>query len=79
MPESGGAAFEILAEAEIVPANLGKALSRMVGFGNILVPDYARLDPAVVLRILQTDLADIERFRNAILQAIPLPDPGPTP
>jgi len=70
VPDTGGATFEILAEAGVVSMDLGKALARMVGFRNILVHDYARLDLAIVLRVLHTDLVDIERFREAVLQVI---------
>jgi uncharacterized protein YutE (UPF0331/DUF86 family) len=45
---------------------LATALASMVGFRNILVHDYARIDAAIVLRVLRNDLADIERFRNAV-------------
>jgi uncharacterized protein YutE (UPF0331/DUF86 family) len=38
----------------------------MVGFRNILVHDYARVGPAIVVRVLRSDLADIERFREAV-------------
>lgn len=31
----------------------------------ILVYDYTRLDPAIVIRVLQTELGDLERFRDA--------------
>jgi uncharacterized protein YutE (UPF0331/DUF86 family) len=37
----------------------------MVGFRNILVHDCTRLDPAIVIRVLRTDLTDLERFRDA--------------
>jgi uncharacterized protein YutE (UPF0331/DUF86 family) len=70
VPDTGGATFEILAEAGVVSMDLGKALARMVGFRNILVHDYVRLDPAIVLRVLHTDLVGIERFRDAVLQFI---------
>lgn len=70
VPDTGGATFEILAEAGVVPPDLGKTLARMVGFRNILVHDYTRLDPAIVLRALHTDLVDIERFRDAVLRVI---------
>jgi uncharacterized protein YutE (UPF0331/DUF86 family) len=70
VPDTGSATFEILAEAGVIPPDMGKALARMVGFRNILVHDYARLDPAIVLRVLKTDLSDIRRFREAILQVI---------
>jgi uncharacterized protein YutE (UPF0331/DUF86 family) len=38
----------------------------MVGFRNILVHDYTRLDLAIVVRVLRTDLVDVERFRDAM-------------
>jgi uncharacterized protein YutE (UPF0331/DUF86 family) len=70
VPETGAATFEILAEGGVISPDLGKALVRMVGFRNILVHEYARVDPAIVLRVLQTDIADIERFRDAVLRII---------
>lgn len=70
VPETGAETFDILAEAGVIPRDLGTALARMVGFRNILVHDYARLDPAIVLRVLRTDVADIERFREAVLGVI---------
>jgi uncharacterized protein YutE (UPF0331/DUF86 family) len=70
VPDTGGATFEILAEAGVVSMDLGKALARMVGFRNILVHDYARLDPAIVLQVLHTDVRDVEPFRDAVLQVI---------
>jgi uncharacterized protein YutE (UPF0331/DUF86 family) len=48
-----------------LPADLARSLSKMVGVRNILVHDYARIDQAVVLRVLVTDLDDLSRFRHA--------------
>ena len=70
VPETGAETFEVLAEAGILPADLGTSLGRMVGFRNILVHDYARLDPAIVLRAVRTDLRDVERFREVILGVV---------
>jgi uncharacterized protein YutE (UPF0331/DUF86 family) len=70
IPETGAATFEILAEGGVISPDLGKVLVRMVGFRNVLVHEYARLDPVIVLRVLQTDIADIERFRDAVLRVI---------
>jgi uncharacterized protein YutE (UPF0331/DUF86 family) len=70
VPEAGGETFEILAEAGLQPVDLGVSLARMVGFRNILGHDYARLDPAIVLHVLHTDLQDVERFRVAMLAAV---------
>ena len=66
VPETGAESFEILAEAQLIPQELGGALALMVGFRNILVHDYARLDPSIVLRVLREDLRDLERFRQAV-------------
>lgn len=70
VPESAAATFAVLAEAGVLDPELGRTLGRMVGFRNILVHDYARLDPAILLRVLKVDLADIERFRAAVLRVI---------
>ncbi len=61
VPETGDESFEILAEAGLLPAELGSTLASMVGFRNILVHDYARIDKS---------LADFERFRTAIAPSI---------
>jgi uncharacterized protein YutE (UPF0331/DUF86 family) len=66
VPETGAESFEILAEAGLLPPALGRALAVMVGFRNILVHDYARIDHAIVVRVLRTDLNDIVRFRSAV-------------
>ena len=66
VPETGAESFEILAEAQLLPHELGEALARMVGFRNILVHDYTRLDPAIVVRVLRKDLLDLLRFRDAV-------------
>ncbi len=66
VPDTGAESFEILADADVLPQDLGAALASMVGFRNILVHDYTRLDPSIVIRVLRTDLADLDRFRDAM-------------
>lgn len=53
VPDTGAESFEILVEAGVLPAPLGTALASMVGFRNILVHDYTRIDPAIVVRVLR--------------------------
>jgi uncharacterized protein YutE (UPF0331/DUF86 family) len=55
VPETGAESFEVLADAGLLPKDLGTSLALMVGFRNILVHDYTRLDPAIVIRVLRTD------------------------
>lgn len=66
VPGTGAESFEILAEAQLPPRELGDALARMVGFRNILVHDYVRLDPTIVVRVLRQDLLDVRRFCDAV-------------
>ena len=56
VPETGAATFESLGEADLLPPARAASLARMVGFRKILVHDYARLDPVIVMRVLRTDL-----------------------
>lgn len=70
VPDTAVATFAVLAEAGVLEPELGRALGRMVGFRNILVHDYARLDPEILLRVLKVDVSDIERFRPAVLRAV---------
>ena len=68
VPETAAGAFDVLAEHGILPPELGRSLGRMVGFRNILVHEYARLDAAIVLRVLRQDLGEIQAFRDAVLR-----------
>jgi uncharacterized protein YutE (UPF0331/DUF86 family) len=70
IPETAAGAFTALSDAGVIEDSLARALGRMVAFRNILVHDYARLDPQVELRVLETDLRDVERFRDSVLQAL---------
>jgi uncharacterized protein YutE (UPF0331/DUF86 family) len=66
VPDTGAEAFEILAEAGLLPPVLGTSLASMVGFRNILVHDYTRLNAEIVLRVVRKDLADVTRFAAAV-------------
>lgn len=70
VPETAAGAFTALVAAGVLNAPLAQALGRTVAFRNILVHDYARLDTAIVLRVLATDIDDIQLFRDAVLRAI---------
>ncbi|MPZ20194.1 MAG: DUF86 domain-containing protein [Luteitalea sp.] len=70
VPDTGAATFDILAEAGVLARPLADSLGRMVGFRNILVHDYARLDPSLVLRAIRTDVRDVQEFRDAILNTV---------
>ena len=67
LPGTAAEAFTVLAREKVLDGDLATALARMVGFRNLLVHDYMRLDPRRVLELATTGVTDIERFRERIL------------
>src|SRR5690606_22012980 len=59
--------IDILAENGWLDESVRENLVGMAGFRNILVHDYAILDPAIVFGVLQTRLADLRAFGRSIL------------
>jgi uncharacterized protein YutE (UPF0331/DUF86 family) len=64
-PSTYAEAFEILAEAGLLERDLRDVLVRMARFRNLLVYEYARIDPDLVVRVLRENLTDFEKFRLA--------------
>ena len=54
----------ILADEEIINADLAHRWIKMIGFRNILVHDYLDIDRDVVYDVLQNQLTDIERLKK---------------
>ncbi|HAM59797.1 MAG TPA: DUF86 domain-containing protein [Candidatus Rokubacteria bacterium] len=62
-PETYRETFEILADAEILPRDLGEELADLAGFRNVLVHIYWRLDLEEVHRTLVEDLKSLQALR----------------
>ena len=62
VPQETRDAFALLAGAGLIDADLAERLQKMVGFRNIAVHAYERLNLHVVRAILTQRLADFERF-----------------
>lgn len=56
----------LLSEIEVVPKAFSGKLSNMVGFRNILVHDYTKIDPEIILDILKNDFNDFILFTTYI-------------
>lgn len=67
IPMTYAEAFEVLGEAGLLGAAQRDAMIRMSKFRNVIVHDYARVDPAIVVRILREHLEDFSRFKTAVL------------
>lgn len=67
VPDSYADMFRILQEKGILGDELGPAMEQMARFRNLVVHQYEKLDPALVVTILDRHLTDFGRFRDAIV------------
>ncbi len=67
VPSTYAAVFEVLGEAGLLDDGLRETMVRIARFRNILVHDYARIEPAAVVRSLREGLDDLRRFGEAAL------------
>ncbi|MCL6613811.1 MAG: DUF86 domain-containing protein [Firmicutes bacterium] len=59
-------AFTVLAENGVVPAEFLPTLHRMAQFRNLMVHQYARIEPEAVYGILTRGVEDLERYAAEI-------------
>jgi uncharacterized protein YutE (UPF0331/DUF86 family) len=60
--------FTLLAQANLIEANLAETMKRMVGFRNIAVHDYQALLLPIVENIITNHLDDFVHFSKQLLQ-----------
>ena len=58
--------FERLSEKRIIPNGLAQNLKRAVGFRNLSVHAYDKIDWQLVWNILEGDLIDLVRFLECV-------------
>lgn len=68
IPQTSRDAFQFLAEAGVIEHSLAQRLGKMVGFRNIAVHDYQKIDLAIVMAIVQKNLADFQDFVKIALK-----------
>lgn len=66
-PQESRDAFALLKDAGFIPNELGKRLMRMVGFRNIAIHDYKKLNLDIVKSIIENHLVDFSRFTELVL------------
>jgi uncharacterized protein YutE (UPF0331/DUF86 family) len=66
LPESLKAHFQILADHGVISADLSARLRAMIGFRNIAVHDYERIDREILKSIVRARLGDLEEFARAV-------------
>ncbi|MEK7762134.1 MAG: DUF86 domain-containing protein [Nitrospirota bacterium] len=67
-PQESRDAFMLLQTAGILPADLATRMQRMVGFRNIAVHEYTRLNLEVVQAIITKQLDDFRAFSSTIVK-----------
>jgi uncharacterized protein YutE (UPF0331/DUF86 family) len=68
VPATYAEAFQVLADAGLIDRELEAAVVRMTGFRSVIVPDYARVNRAIVVDVLRNRLEDFARFRAVALE-----------
>jgi uncharacterized protein YutE (UPF0331/DUF86 family) len=64
LPKESRDSFRILAEAKVISDSLSSKLQGMVGFRNILVHEYRKLDQALFVDVIENRLDDLIVFTN---------------
>ena len=70
VPTDSADAFTMLERESILSAPVADRMRRMVGFRNVAVHEYRRLDPAVVRTVVEHRLGDFEALCRELVSAI---------
>lgn len=68
-PAWAAQSFELLGKDGFVPADLAERMIRMVGFRNLAIHEYDRIDLSVVDSLFDAPLEDLLRFVDCILES----------
>lgn len=68
IPQSSREVFDILEKNNIINSSLREKLKAMVGFRNIAVHDYQKINLIIVQKIIENNLDDLESFCKIILR-----------
>jgi len=67
IPQESRDAFRLLEEANLLPHELSNSMQAMVGFRNVVVHNYQKLNLAIVQSILKERLDDFREFAKLIV------------
>ena len=66
MPQQSRDVFVILEKHHLISSEISRHMQAMVGFRNIAVHDYQKLNMAIVHSILEKRISDFQAFIEAI-------------
>lgn len=64
IPKETREAFQLLESAGIITSALSVSLQKMVGFRNIAIHDYEKLDLKIIQSVIEKKLKDIQEFSS---------------
>ena len=70
VPPTAAQAFIALADREVIDRGLAQRLQRAVGFRNVLVHEYTKVDWKIVMQVLRTGIRDLGDFGTAVLEIL---------
>ncbi len=68
LPKESKESFRILAKEKIIPEKLATNLEKMVGFRNVLVHEYQKLDINLMVEVIENHLGELIDFTNFLLK-----------
>jgi uncharacterized protein YutE (UPF0331/DUF86 family) len=69
LPKESRESFRLLAAAKVIPHELAGRLEGMIGFRNVLVHEYQRMDIGLMIKVIEQHLDDLVEFTNCIVRA----------
>lgn len=72
VPSTAAESFRLLGERGTISKSLAERLVKMVGFRNISIHDYRKVDPAIVETILTQRLGDLREFAACVIETFGL-------
>lgn len=70
IPQSSAESFVLLETNGIIDTELSLQLQKMIGFRNIAVHDYQKLDLDIVVAVIEKNLHNIVRFKSMVLRQL---------
>ncbi|MEK6692672.1 MAG: DUF86 domain-containing protein [Nitrospirota bacterium] len=70
LPTGYADTFKVLMESQVISKNLFKTMEKMAKFRNVVVHQYEKIDPAIVVSILHRDLDDFRKYKKAIIKLL---------
>jgi uncharacterized protein YutE (UPF0331/DUF86 family) len=67
LPKNSSDNFQLLADANIITLSMHQHLIGMVGFRNILVHEYTKVDLTIVINVVENHLEKLIDFAQCIV------------